>query len=60
MRGRRAAVTAAFPDGTRVFVALGGPVPRSPVVDGVPLTGPVRYARLSPGEEPVLVPGPAR
>lgn len=55
-----AAVTAAFPDGTRVFVALGGPVPQSPVVDGVPLTGPVRYARLSPGEEPVLVPGPAR
>lgn len=55
-----AAVTAAFPDGTRVFVALGGPVPQSPVVDGVPLTGPVRYARLSPGEEPVLVSGPAR
>ncbi|MEU5299429.1 DUF2264 domain-containing protein [Streptomyces noursei] len=50
-------VTADFPDGTRVLVALGADPAWSPVVGGVPLTGSVRYARLFPEEEPVVVPG---
>ncbi|MEU7638529.1 DUF2264 domain-containing protein [Streptomyces sp. NPDC039016] len=52
-------VTAVFPDGTWVLVALGTETAQSPVVGGVPLTGPVRYARLSPEEDPVVVPGRA-
>lgn len=48
-------VTARFPDGTRVLVAL-GPVPaRSPQLGGRVLEGPVRYARLTPGERSVVV-----
>ncbi|WP_066976445.1 DUF2264 domain-containing protein [Streptomyces sp. NRRL F-4489] len=47
-------VTAGFPDGTWVLVALGADPARSPVVGGTPLPGPVRYARLTPGEAPVI------
>ncbi|MGG2461416.1 DUF2264 domain-containing protein [Streptomyces sp. RGM 3693] len=50
-------VAATFPDGTWVLVALGAQAAQSPVVGGVPLIGPVRYARLSPKGEPVIVPG---
>ncbi|MYT32602.1 MULTISPECIES: DUF2264 domain-containing protein [unclassified Streptomyces] len=48
-------VIAGFPGGTWVVVALGAEPARSPTVGGVPLTGPVRYARVSPDEEPVIV-----
>ncbi|MER6047898.1 DUF2264 domain-containing protein [Streptomyces sp. NPDC001793] len=48
-------VIVCFPGGTWVLVALGAEPARSPVVGGVPLSGPVRYARISPEEEPVIV-----
>ncbi|WP_438489831.1 DUF2264 domain-containing protein [Streptomyces sp. S186] len=48
-------VIAGLPGRTWVVVALGAEQARSPVVGGVPLTGPVRYARVSPDEEPVIV-----
>ncbi|MFD4949423.1 DUF2264 domain-containing protein [Streptomyces sp. NPDC058239] len=48
-------VTARFPDGTRVLVALGPAPARSPELGRQVLEGPVRYARLTPGERPVVV-----
>ncbi|GAA2689796.1 helix-turn-helix domain-containing protein [Streptomyces lunalinharesii] len=50
-------ITAGFPDGTRILISLGAAPARSPVLDGVSLPGPVRYARLSPEAEPVIIPG---
>ncbi|MFH8369724.1 DUF2264 domain-containing protein [Streptomyces sp. NPDC018031] len=52
-------VTARFPDGTWVLVALGEEAARGALPDGRRPAGPVRYARLSPGEAPVFVSGPA-
>ncbi|MFK0297176.1 DUF2264 domain-containing protein [Streptomyces sp. NPDC090442] len=48
-----------FPDGTWVLLALGEEVAQSPLVGGERLAGPVRYARVTPGQRPVIVPGTA-
>ncbi|MCK7622290.1 DUF2264 domain-containing protein [Streptomyces sp. RS10V-4] len=48
-------VTAAFPDGTWILVALGARPPRTPAhLGGTPLPDLVRYARVTPGEAPVI------
>ncbi|MFH8733352.1 hypothetical protein [Streptomyces sp. NPDC017964] len=49
-------VTARFPDGTWVLVALGDcQAPGAVELGGTLLDGPMRYARLSPGEPPVVI-----
>ncbi|WP_107097388.1 DUF2264 domain-containing protein [Streptomyces aureus] len=48
-------VTARLPDGTWVLVALGEEAAHDPELGGTRLTGLVRYARVSPGEQPVVV-----
>ncbi|MBU3864529.1 DUF2264 domain-containing protein [Streptomyces sp. 4503] len=48
-------VTAQFPDGTWVLVALGEEAAHAPTLGGHRLAGPVRYARISPGERPAIV-----
>ncbi|MEW1654137.1 DUF2264 domain-containing protein [Streptomyces sp. NPDC093707] len=52
-----ATVNVRFPDGTWVLVVLGEEPAQSPLLGGEPLPGRVRYARLTPGEPPVTVPG---
>ncbi|RFC70678.1 DUF2264 domain-containing protein [Streptomyces sp. AcE210] len=49
-------ITACFPDGTWVLVALGeDQAPDAVELGGTRLDGPMRYARLSPGEPPVVI-----
>lgn len=52
-------VTARFPDGTWVLVSLGEEPAGSVRLGGRRTAGPVRYARLSPGAAPVVIPGTA-
>ncbi|QKW07620.1 DUF2264 domain-containing protein [Streptomyces sp. NA04227] len=48
-------VTARFPDGTWVLIALGEEPAHDPELAGTVLRGRVRHARVSPGEPPAVV-----